>query len=203
MKTMDKDKIAKFFGPKPVIPAVHIPEAEERIRTGLEYFCGEGYKWYPAYDKVVAWATGNKGKGLLLMGNCGVGKTLMAERILRPLLNYFWKSDFQAAPESEKPRYWLSRFKAWNMDEAFESQDSLIIDDIGTEDIKNNYGEKIDYFGRVLDKAEQTGRLVICTTNLDSETLFGRYDRRTIDRLLALVTIVEIGGKDDKGQRNR
>lgn len=174
--------IEEFFGKRPIVPSVEIADAEKYIRQGLEYFCGKDYKWLSAYDEVVKWANDNKGKGLLLLGDYGTGKTLISCRILLPLINHFWQQEHLGDTD-----YWLCKFPASSLASAAECTSNLIIDDLGIEDISNNYGEKIDYFARVINKIEFEGKLLICTTNLDTDELKKRYGFRVWDRMKALM----------------
>lgn len=174
--------IEEFFGKKPMIPSVNIPDAEKYIRQGLEYFCGKDYTWLPCYDEVVEWSSNNEQKGLFLLGDYGTGKTLISCRILLPLINYFWKKN-----NTENSGYWLRMFSASDLKDAYESNNSLIIDDLGIEDVGNRYGEKVDYFARVANKVEYNCRLLICTTNLNESELKNRYGVRVWDRMRALM----------------
>ena len=56
---------------------IQIPNAKELLQQGLQYFLGDSAQWLPCYDEIAAWMTDNQGRGLLCMGNCGLGKTLI------------------------------------------------------------------------------------------------------------------------------
>lgn len=185
-------KIEDFFGKKPIVPSVKIPNSEKYIRQGLGYFCGKDYSWLPVYDEVVKWAENNQGKGLFLMGDCGTGKTLLTSRILLPLINYFWQKEHLG-----DSKYWLVRFSALNMQSAFENPGNILVDDVGIEDISNSFGEKVDYFARLMDKVEYEGRLIICTSNLTPDELKAKYGMRVWDRIVAMTIplIFNNGGK--------
>lgn len=72
---------------------IRIPNAEQRLRGGLDYFVKrytfgkESHaKWMEKnYRPIVDWMSDNEGRGLLITGGCGLGKTLIAKHIL-PLL---------------------------------------------------------------------------------------------------------------------
>lgn len=175
--------IEEFFGKKPIVPAVNIPDAETHIRKGLEYFCGKDYSWLPVYNDVVSWATDNKGKGLFLLGDCGTGKTLLTSHILMPLINHYWQKEHLG-----DSKYWLVRFAALDMKSASEYNGNIIVDDVGIEDMSNAFGERIDYFARLMDRAEYEGRMVICTSNLTPDELKTKYGMRVWDRIIAMTT---------------
>lgn len=67
----------------------------------------------------------------------------------------------------------------------------LLIDDIGTESVINDYGEKHDLVSELIDRAEKTKRLLILTTNLTPSEIGERYGLRTLDRLRSIVKSVK------------
>ena len=72
----------------PETVSIRIPDAEQRLRGGLDYFVnvfsrGEVQKaeWNERnYRPIVDWMTDNKGRGLLMVGSCGLGKSLKIGR---------------------------------------------------------------------------------------------------------------------------
>ena len=69
---------------------ISIPNAEKRLRGGLQYVVnmksGCNAEWNERnYRPIVDWMTDNKGKGLLMFGGCGLGKSVIGTYIL-PLL---------------------------------------------------------------------------------------------------------------------
>ena len=69
---------------------INIPNAEKRLRVGLQYVVnmksGCNAEWNEHnYRPIVDWMTDNKGKGLLMFGGCGLGKSVIGMYIL-PLL---------------------------------------------------------------------------------------------------------------------
>ena len=65
------------YKPLPDKVQIGIPNAETHLKGGLKYFCGDDARWNADYEKIVQWLTDNKGKGLMLVGSCGVGKSLI------------------------------------------------------------------------------------------------------------------------------
>lgn len=164
---------------------IKIPEAENLLRRGLNYFTDENTIWNEHnYRPVVEWMTDNKGRGLLLAGGCGLGKTLIGMRILPLVINCYCRkivNCFKAQDLNKKPDEILSKHIVY-------------IDDIGTENISNIYGNKRVPFVELCDLAEMKGKLLIITTNYDIEHLVGKYGERTVDRLRVLTRYIPFVG---------
>ena len=65
----------------------------------------------------------------------------------------------------------------------------ISIDDIGTEEILVQYGNKRLAFLEVIDAVEKEGKLIILTSNLNHEQIIEKYGERTMDRILSLIHI--------------
>lgn len=104
----------QFTPPLPSHVSIHIPDAEQRLRAGLDYFvrqftCGMQHaQWHEEnYRPIVQWMNHNHGRGLILTGTCGLGKTLIGKYILpllirdttRRIVNIFTARDLQARPD--------------------------------------------------------------------------------------------------------
>lgn len=177
----------------PSTVSIKIPNAEERLRGGLDYFVnvfsrGAVIKaaWDEAnYRPVVDWMTDNQGRGLLMIGNCGLGKSLIGKYILpylirdscRKVVNIFNAQELNSKPDE------------------ILSYHIIYIDDIGTENISNIYGNKRIPFAELCDVVEQKGKLLICSTNLTLDELAEKYGERTIDRLRATTKVIPFVGK--------
>ena len=140
------------------------------------------YDHLDSYDEVIDWLSDNKGRGLMLMGDCGLGKST--------ILNYVIPAIFRT-----KTNKMLTSVPAKELKEIERSDASfIIIDDLGTESIKNDYGTKIDAVADAISYAEDSSKTLLITTNLDAEDLKKRYDERTLDRLRKCKVVV-IKGK--------
>ncbi len=168
---------------------ISIQNAEKRLRGGLQYFVnmksGCDAEWNEHnYRPVVDWMTNNKGKGLLMFGGCGLGKSIIGMYIL-PLLikdvHHKVVNIFTAIELNQK------------IDEILKLH-IIYIDDIGTEDNLNSYGNKRMPFAELCDAAEKKGKLLILSTNLSIEELTARYGDRVVDRLIATVKAVPFIG---------
>ena len=116
------------------------------------------------------------------MGDCGLGKST--------ILNYVIPAIFRT-----KTNKLLTSTPAKELGEIERSSASfIIIDDLGTESIKNDYGTKIDAVADAISYAEDSSKTLLITTNLPSKALKERYDERTLDRLRKCKVVV-IKGK--------
>lgn len=165
----------------PETVSIKIPNAEQRLRGGLDYFVnyfskGDVVKatWNEEnYRPIVDWMTDNHGRGLLMTGSCGLGKSLIGKYILPLLIRDSCRKImkvFNAQELNSKPDEILSYH-------------ILYIDDIGTESVSNIFGNKRVPFMELCDAVEQQGKLLVCSTNLTIEELREKYGERTIDRL--------------------
>lgn len=168
---------------------ISIPNAEKRLRGGLQYVVnmksGCNAEWNEHnYRPIVDWMTDNKGKGLLMFGGCGLGKSVIGMYILPFLIKDVHKkvvNIFSAQELNQK------------IDEILKLH-IIYIDDIGTEDNLNSYGNKRMPFAELCDAAEKKGKLLILTTNLSIDELTQRYGDRVVDRLIATTKAVPFIG---------
>ena len=168
---------------------INIPNAEKRLRGGLQYVVnmksGCNAEWNEHnYRPIVDWMTDNKGKGLLMFGGCGLGKSVIGMYILPLLIKDVHKKvvNIFSAQELNK-----------KIDEILKLH-IIYIDDIGTEDNLNSYGNKRVPFAELCDAAEKKGKLLILTTNLSIYELTQRYGDRVVDRLIATTKAVPFTG---------
>lgn len=163
---------------------INIPDARTALMKGFVRFCGEQTQWLPEYEKVAEWLGDNKGRGLLCFGNCGRGKTLITQRIIPVLINFYHGKVLNTITAADIGRKYdeISEYKL------------ISIDDVGVEDVSNLYGEKHDYFRELVDMAERKQKLLVISTNLTLKEIAERYGDRTIDRLRAITTTVLFEG---------
>jgi DNA replication protein DnaC len=114
----------------------------------------------------------------MLMGECGLGKST--------ILNFVIPAIFRT-----KTNKVLKSIAAKDL-VAIEKNIAtfIIIDDLGTESLKNDYGTKIDAVSDAISYAEDSSKTLLITTNLDAEDLNKRYDERTLDRLRKCKVVV-------------
>jgi DNA replication protein DnaC len=163
---------------------VKIPHAPDVLRNGLKFFSPYPV-WLKSYDEIASWLTDNQGRGLLCMGNCGLGKTLICGKIIPIVLHHYHNlitSCYNATGISKQ------------LDEILTKK-VVYLDDVGTEDIANVYGNRRIPFAEITDMAEKQGNLLIITTNLNTNQISEKYGERVLDRLKAITKLVVISGK--------
>ena len=189
------------FNPYPRCLRLQIPQARDLLSAGLRYYLGDSAKWLPCYDEVAAWLSDNKGRGLLCLGPCGLGKTLIVQNIL-PVIIY---QQFERMCHT---------YSAQEMNDRIQDvvkHGLVVVDDIGTEPaVKIDYGERSTPFLKLCDAAEKRGILLMMTANLRTThgvdkqgniipSIEDRYGDLVLSRLRSVVKIVEFKGKDMRG----
>ena len=184
-----------------------LQDADVLLMRGLAYAIGPTAQWLPEYDAVADWLSDNQGKGLMCIGDCGRGKTIITRDIL-PLVfkNYIQIHDAQTG-------YWFHPVYSYFQAKELKSRwDEIVrgkiicIDDVGTEPIAKVYGETHNYFSELVDLCNDRDKLLICSTNLTQAQLFGgeedgivypaRCDQRTFSRLVGNTVRVYFEGED-------
>jgi len=139
------------------------------------------FKYIKGYDQIIEWMTDSKGKGLALFGSVGNGKTIINSFVM-PVLFYAKFNKILHPQEANKLT--KESLNKW----------SLLIDDIGTEFIVNDYGTKIDMVADAINDAEHNSKLLFLTSNLTKDEIITRYGLRTFDRIKRLCKIVIFTG---------
>ena len=141
------------------------------------------YKHLPEYEEVIEWLNDNKGKGLLLTGNVGRGKSVILNGIIPVIFNGVHKKILK--PLSARNLDDVKKNKLW----------AYCIDDIGTDEIINDYGSKIDPVEFLISDAEDHAKLLIMSSNLTRDMIKERYGLRTLDRINRLCKVIPFTGK--------
>ncbi len=163
---------------------IQIPNAKKHLFDGIQYFTHNAI-WLKEYDEIANWLTSNNGKGLLCTGMCGLGKTLICSKVIPILLNFYCRL-MPSVIDAQQMNTDIDKYMKLPI---------LIIDDIGTEDVSMQYGNKRMAFAEIVDNAEKKGHLLIITTNLSVEQIEEKYGNRVLDRLRSITTRVKILGK--------
>ncbi len=185
-----------------------LPDADQVLMRGLAYAIGPKAQWLPEYEQVAEWLGDNKGKGLMCIGDCGRGKSVITRDVL-PLImkNYIHVYDPSTGTYFHPVyRYFLAKELKERWNEILQCK-IICIDDVGTETMAMVYGERHNYFAELVDICNDRDKLLICSTNLTQEQLFGgtdddgvnhpqRYDQRIFSRLVGNTRRVYFEGED-------
>ena len=159
----------------------------ELIDEGMSFYVGK-YTWLQCYDEIVEWLADNGGKGLLCVGDFGLGKTFICTKILTAMFDE-WKWDYICVSAYEMSR---------RVDDV-KKHEIIIIDDFGVEGEAVVYGEHRHIFNEIVDFAERNGIMLILTSNLSVEEMQKKYGVRTVDRLKKITKAVVFEGKSLRG----
>lgn len=199
---MDKDIV--FTDSKPlhfVLPSTLNPRDE--LQAGMDYYLNEKAKWLPGYDRVAEWIADNKSRGLLCVGTCGLGKTLICQKVLPMLLKRHFNLEVMSVTALEM----CSR-----IDELLKYCQPgriIVIDGLGAEpDVWLTYGTRRHPFSELVYIAEQRNTLLVITTNLSTTpvnqkfhdlypmSIKERYGIPTLSLLRATTRVAIFEGQD-------
>lgn len=185
------------FGPDKPSVAIKIPTPEERLeKAGFKReIAGFDFDLLcRAFNAVIDIPN----MGILLTGPVGCGKTFgLTSMVKAELVRLTDKSGFL----SLEPTVYDDGQIAWK--QIYEDR-NVILDDLGNEPVKSEYGVKVDVVSNFIlkwytDKIENghKGRL-FATTNLTGAQLVERYGDRVTDRLFSMVCVVTMTGSSKR-----
>lgn len=165
------------------------------VFSAVDKTIGE-FKYLPEYDEIVRWMTNSDGKGLLLRGTKGRGKSTILMGVFPVLFKLKGKifKPIQANDIGIEEYNAITRVVYFPNLEYMKKTPFPAIDELGVEPQVNDFGEKFEGFNQIIDKAEQQIKPLFITTNLEPEQLLKRYDSRTLDRLGRLCKTVVFKG---------
>lgn len=169
-----------------------IPNAKETLMAGLEEVMRHKVEWLSEYNQIADWLTDNRGKGLLLIGPPGIGKSEICMKVI-PLI-------FRMALHKVFSRYQATGLCNEATYRTSLRQRFIAIDDFGIEGTFYDYGNPHIVFSEIVDCIEKHGTLLITTTNLTMEEIKAKYGLRTFDRLRANMYVVVIREKSLRGK---
>lgn len=179
---------------------IHVPDARRVLMEAMVDELGARAQWLPEYEEVAEWLADNDGRGLLCIGNCGRGKSLLTQILLPRIINRYHRLVVNCYTAHQLNEYWRDERDRTHLkfDEICQWK-LLSIDDLGTETQEAViYGERHRFFPKLADEAERKHKLLLLSTNLTPDEMFGPhgyYDLRTKDRLGALCRRVYFEGE--------
>ncbi|MFW6275311.1 MAG: hypothetical protein ACOC2M_01600 [bacterium] len=169
-----------FLPPEPLNFSIPNPEIDgifKRITGKFQYL--------PEYKKIEDWLKNNEGKGLLMIGANGRGKTVLGKFIIPYLFHEFHRKVITTVDAQEMNT---------QLDKLLKKK-LVSIDDIGTEEQRIIYGERRWALPEIVDKAEKNRNIVILTSNLDADAIESKYGIRTRERIRAICKVVVFEGE--------
>lgn len=146
-------------------------------------------------------------KGIFLAGNFGVGKSWMMKlfcRNQRQCYNIVAAKEIADAYRNDGDEGILKYVEVTKA--AFEDpsvfhqkQIGLYVDDIGTEDLKNSFGNKKNVIGDLIEIKyfkQSCGIFFHASTNLTADQLKQYYGERVTSRMREIFNVIELGGPD-------
>ena len=137
------------------------------------------------------------GRGLLLTGATGLGKTFMMNCVAQRVLERgFSVVVISAYTLQDVMRQYQFRAESESRVSDILSCDLLCVDDLGSEPMMRDITVSTLY--HILNERRAAGKALVVTTNLDSENLYQRYDDRVGARLTdpSRMQVVDFSGKD-------
>jgi hypothetical protein len=141
-------------------------------------------------------------KGILCLGQVGVGKTEVFKKVFRKQDNEVIRQGLRDLPalitaNQASTVYALHGTEGLSrvFDYQLQGRAPLILDDIGTELIQGNYGVKLDVIEWLILECYNVNAKMYLTTNLSLDELTGRYGIRVVDRLKERCYVVVLEGK--------
>lgn len=145
----------------------------------------------------------DRGVGLLLYGSPGVGKTLVANLVLKELIRNGcsgYSTTFADTIEAFTATWGNPEEKVW-FARKFKQSQVLLLDDLGKEmRTRNNLPQST--FDSILRSRIQNARPTILTTNLLPDELGTGYGGSVLSLLHESSLAEEVTGKDWRGQAN-
>jgi len=169
------------------VPANKLRIKIENPKQQMEKYFNQfvnNHVWLPEYDNVCQWLSDNKGKGLLLYGDCGRGKTILTQWVLPAIL---------LSCSGYVLKVYDSNELASNFETIIKSK-LFGLDDIGTEEMSVEYGNKRVYFAEIMDIVEKQNKLIIVNSNLTGAKFKEKYGERILDRIIATTHRIEFKG---------
>ena len=143
------------------------------------------FQWQNEYEEVAMWLENNQGRGLFMCGDCGRGKSMLLRYVIPAIMLKYTKkvvSVYDVQQMNKRPDEVLSKH-------------IIALDDIGTEEMSVQYGNKRNVFAEIVDSAEKYSKLLIIASNMDGSTLESVYGTRVVERIIATTERIEFKGK--------
>lgn len=160
------------------------------------------FVFLPEYEKLREYLKNTQGKGLLLSGGPGVGKSIILKKIIPTV---YTLRNLKVLPVSCYDLHKIINPKESNetVFDRVSQRRHILLDEIGVEINVNIYGEKFNPVEWLINASEDNNKALFATTNLNDETLYAMYGKRAYDRLIKKVTKIEFVNRSLKSSSLR
>lgn len=170
-------------------PRIAIPNARQELEdamTAILSSMGEQLEWLPEYDRVADWLADNHSKGLLMFGNCGRGKSLLARYAIPAIIRAFSRRIVCVVDCGSQQV---------NIDEILRRK-LIVLDDVGVEVDRIDYGTRRNIVVEAINKSQDDpSTMLIMSSNLSGDAIRDRYGDRIYDRVKYLCHRIAFNGK--------
>lgn len=156
----------------------------------------ESYRKAYQYAKSIH-AYVSAGKGLILKGSVGTGKTTLAIAIMREAVEHGIRCQFISNISLQDTLLNLlnsNRQELANYEKSIRTVPLLVIDDFGAESDRTNQSWIVDKIGSIIGERYDAMLPTIITTNLSRDELKSRYHERIYDRLRETCEVINFKG---------
>lgn len=160
------------------------------------------FVFLPEYKKLREYLKDTQGKGLLLSGGPGVGKSIILKKIIPTV---YALRNLEVFPVSCYDLHKIINPKESNetVFDKVSQRRHILLDEIGVEINVNIYGEKFNPVEWLINASEDNNKALFATTNLNDDMLYAMYGKRAFDRLIKKVSKIEFVNKSFKSSSLR
>lgn len=129
-------------------------------------------------------------RGLMFFGGPGTGKTTLCRIIGKLMQKTVWQIPSVSMAWSRD---------GWDAVEAFEKNELVILDDLGSESDTKHFGESgvmTQLLSRRYERFVRSGVPTILTTNLIADGIVSRYGERIVSRFSEMFNVIAMDGED-------
>lgn len=204
----DQTRGFMLYRAKNILPGFTLDQSNNTVFDLLCYYFSED-RQFTGLAEDMGISMPSLSKGICLAGMYGVGKTWLMRLFSKNQRQcYAVKSAKQIADTYEADGEGDSGLSAFiqksknavnDMQVFYQPYMGLCVDDIGTEDIKNHFGNKKNVIGDLIEKRyslDNTGTFLHATTNLNAEQIESFYGGRVRSRMREIFNFIELKGAD-------
>ena len=182
------------------------PEAEDAFREVTEAellaradaMARRGYRH--SEETLAALRDWMEGRGLILMGGVGSGKTSFFRALRHPMTQ---REGDRGGTIAVFPMMDVVGRTVQDVRETMErlAESEVVLDDVGAEPAFNDFGSRFEMLPWLVETRLRSKAKTDFTTNLTGEELRGRYGMRTVDRMHELAAAHRFTGKSMRATR--